>query len=268
MECEEKIVENKGILVYCIAKEPDDAITQINGMDGINKLYMIESQGLYAVVSDVGLDEYGEENMAEKGEDIEWLKERATIFMDIILKINAVVSIIPMKFLTIFTTEDRVKEIINDNLEQFLHNFDKITNRQELSVKIYCDDKKYKEKVMGEEISNFEKTLAGKPKGAAFFLKKKFEGELDDKIQTKICNIADKFASSITQFAVEMKSNKLLAKEISGITTPMILNCAYLVSDEQKDQFLDAVDEQKNDYEESGFLIEVSGPWPPYSFCD
>ncbi|MGB8454956.1 MAG: GvpL/GvpF family gas vesicle protein [Anaerocolumna sp.] len=261
-------MENKGILVYCIAKELDESISEIAGLDGINKLYAVENQELYAIVSDVDLEEYGEENMAEKGEDIEWLKEKATIFMDVILKINSLASIIPMKFLTIFTSEERVKGIISDNIDQFLHNFEKIKNREELSVKIYCDDKTYKEKVMGEEISKFEKTLIGKPKGAAFFLKKKFDSELDDKIQNKICDMANRFADGISKFAVEMKSNNILAKEITGITVPMILNGAYLVNNDQSAEFTAAIDEQKGEYEDNGFIIELSGPWPPFSFYD
>jgi len=261
-------LENTGILVYCIADTYDNSIADIVGMDGINKLYAISYENLFAIASDVNLDEYGEESMAEKGEDIEWLKEKATIFMGIILKISSASSIIPMKFLTIFTSENRVKDIITENLQQFLNNFAKIKNREELSVKIYCDDKKYKEKSMGEEIRNFEKTLVGKPKGAAFFLKKKYEGELDDKIQNKICNMANNFADEISSFAVEMKSNKVLAKEITGIDIPMVLNCAFLVDIDQKEKLTAKIDELTKEYEESGFMIELTGPWPPYSFCE
>lgn len=258
---------DKGRLVYCIANELNDTISEIVGMDGINKLYAICSDNLFAITSDVDLDEYSEESMDEKGEDIEWLKEKATIFMDIILKINATSSIIPMKFLTIFKSEDRVKSIITNNLEQFTYNFEEIKNREELSVKIYCDSKKYKEKIMGEEISNFEKTLEGKPKGAAFFLKKKFEGELEDKIQNRICNIANNFIDQISKLAVKMKSNKILAKEITGMEVPMIINCAFLVELDQKEKFMAEIDELVVSYEDSGFLIELTGPWPPYNFC-
>lgn len=261
-------MENKGILVYCITDKCDDSINEIVGMDGINKLYYIMSNDLYAITSDVDLEEYGEDSMAEKSEDVEWLKEKATIFMDIILKTSVTSSIIPMKFLTIFTSCDRVKSIINDNLDQFLHNFEIIKNREELSVKIYCDDKVYKENIMGDEIRKFEQTLVGKPKGAAFFLKKKFEGELDDKISNRICDAANSFANKISNYAVEMKSNKTLAKEISGVDIPMILNCAYLVDRDQKEKMSTRIDELTEEYEKDGFRIEFSGPWPPYNFCE
>jgi hypothetical protein len=237
-------------------------------MDKANHLYSMEQSGLYAIVSDVSLEEYGEDAMKDKAEDIEWLKEKAVIFMEVILKINSLCSIIPMKFLTIFTSDERVKGVITENYEKFLHNFDKIDNREELSLKIYCDDKQYKDKVMAEEIKKFEQSIIGKPKGAAFFLKKKFDGELDDKIQNRICGVANQVAEKINSLAVEVKTNKLLAKEITGISTQMILNCAYLVDNEKELQISERIEELKGDYESSGFIIELSGPWPPFSFCE
>lgn len=187
--------------------------------------------------------------------------------MDIILSINSITDIIPMKFLTIFTSEERVKDIIAENYEQFIHNLVITKDKKELSLKIYCDEKKYKAKIMKEEIKNFEDSLIGKPKGAAFFLRKKFEGELDNKIQNKICSMADRLIDEISCIAAEVKLNKLLDKEITGISTQMITNSAFLVDSKKQNLFFSKVSELKEDYESCGFIIELSGPWPPFSFC-
>jgi hypothetical protein len=245
----------------------DDRIAEIEGMCKGENLRAVENGGLFAVVSNVDLGEYGEENMAEKGEDIEWLKEKASVFMDIMLKIMSVTQIVPMKFLTIFLTEGRVKDIIAERFEHFQEIFGKIRGRRELSVKIYCDSRRYKESAVAEEIDRFEKSLAGKPKGAAFFLRKKFESELDEKIQDRICRICNSFAEELKDLAAEMKPNKILAKEITGIETPMIINCAYLVEDDRTDVFMDRIQCFGREHEESGFMAEATGPWPPYSFC-
>jgi len=173
-----------------------------------------------------------------------------------------------MKFLTIFNSEKRVNDIIIENSEQFLHNFKRIKDREELSVKIYCDEKKYKEKVMGEEIKKFEESIVGKPKGAAFFLKKKFDTELEDKIQSRIYGIANQVRDNISSLATEVKSNKILAQEITGISIPMILNSAFLVDHIKEELFSEKIDELRIDYESNGFLIELTGPWPPFSFCE
>jgi len=260
-------LENKGVLVYCVVEKFDDRISDIDGICADTKLYAIESGGLSAVVSDVGLDEYGEDVIAEKGEDIEWLKEKATLFMDVMLNIMFQTRIIPMKFLTIFLTEDRVRETVDSNAEHFGGIFEKIRGCEELSVKVYCDSKKFKEETVSEEIERFEKTLAGKPKGASFFLKKKFEAELDDKIQNRICGICNRFAEELSGCSAETKTNKVLAKEITGIEKPMITNCAFLVRSDKTDVFREKAGAFAQENEKNGFLVEATGPWPPYSFC-
>lgn len=257
-----------GVLLYCISNTFDVKLSGIAGMDGCSRLYAIEYKNLYAIVSNVSLEEYGQENIKAKGEDVKWITEKAQIFMNIILSINETSNIIPMKFLTIFNTEERVQEIIEENHEDFTRNFEKLVGSEELSLKIYCNDKVFKDNSMKEEIDKFEKSLMGKAKGAAFFLRKKFDSELNNKVQSKICTLANSMVNGAQEFAIDMKSNKLLAKELTGIDLGMILNCAFLVNSKDKENFIDYIKALQTKYEQEGFLIEYSGPWPPYNFIN
>lgn len=259
---------DKGLLLYCITNSYDIEVTNILGLDQLNKLYYIEHKEMYGIVSDLDLDKYGEEAMESRSEDIEWLTENAKKFMDIMLAVHEKTSIIPMKFMTIFNVEHRVKNIIEENYNIFISDFERMKGRQEYSVKIYCDDKVFKKNFIGEEIQKFEKSLVGKPKGAAFFLKKKFDSELDNKVQNKICKIANSIAENIQEIVVDMKSNKLLAKEITNKEIPMILNCAFIIDINEVEKISICIEKIKNEYKKNGFSIEVSGPWPPYNFCE
>jgi hypothetical protein len=46
----------------------------------------------------------------------------------------------------------------------------------------------------------------------------------------------------------------------------MILNATFLVSKNKVNDFNTIVITQREKGEKSGFCIEVSGPWPPFSF--
>jgi hypothetical protein len=260
-------LSEKGLLLYCIADNFDESLLSIKGLEETSSISAFEYKGMYAVISAVSLDEYGEESMQIKGEDVGWLTEKACRFMEIMQSINEKVVVIPMKFLTLFTSEQRIVEVIDENYEDFKDTFNKLSGREELSVKIYCSDKAFKETSMGEEIAAFEKTLAGKPKGAIFFLRKKFDGELDSRVQDKICKIANSIVEEAVPLCIEMKSLKLLAKEITGVKERMVLNCAFLVDSKEKDKFRSYFQEAKEKYKASGFNIECLGPWPPYDFC-
>ena len=204
--------------------------------------------------------------MSEKSEDIEWIKQKAEIFMDIMLGISEYASIIPMKFLTIFSSEERVKEAGRENYEQIKTKLNRIKGKTEMSVKFYCDEKTFKQTAMQEEISAFEKSLAGKPQGAAYFLRKKFESEMSERIQKSICKAADSMAGEMKSLAADMQINKNLAREITGIDVPMVLNCAFLIDANDREAFDNRAKELSDQYKATGFLVECSGPWPVYSF--
>lgn len=260
-------MEQKGLLLYCIADSFDEALMSIKGLDDIHTLCSLKHKGLYAIFSNVELQEYSEESIKTKSEDINWIKEKACRFMEIMQSINEKTILIPMKFLTLFNREDRIIDIIDENYEDFQASISKLRQREEFNVKLYCNDKIFKETSMGEEMKAFEETLEGKSKGSAFFLKKKFDSELDDKVRDKICRIANSIIEDSNTYYTEMKSLKLLPKEITGIKERMVLNCAFLVDKKEKNNLIGYFVDMKEKHKDSGFLIECSGPWPPYDFC-
>ncbi|WP_010596283.1 GvpL/GvpF family gas vesicle protein, partial [Rhodococcus sp. P14] len=51
----------------------------------------------------------------------------------------------------------------------------------------------------------------------------------------------------------------------SGRRDWMVLNGTYLVDDDRADEFARAVEELRKEYR--GIRLELTGPWPPYSFA-
>jgi hypothetical protein len=60
--------------------------------------------------------------------------------------------------------------------------------------------------------------------------------------------------------------NKLLARELTGKREPMVLNSAYLVSEEKIESFKQEIEELKKQVYAKGFSLEYSGPWPTFNF--
>lgn len=260
--------ENTAILLYGITNKSNTELCHIKGLDENYTLLLIEKGGLYGVVSEVTLREYNEEDIGTKSEDIDWLTDKANKFMKIILSVNKDAAIIPMKFLTILNNISRVEEIMEQNIDKFSEILKKLDNKKELSVKIYCNYKVFKDTYMKEELLKFEESLKGKPKGTVFLLRKKFDSELNDKVQSKAYKIANSMVYGAAPHYVEMKSNKLLAKEITGIQDKMILNCAFLIDKKQEKIFNSYIHELIEKYSNIGFTLQFTGPWPPYNFCD
>ncbi len=60
--------------------------------------------------------------------------------------------------------------------------------------------------------------------------------------------------------------NNLLPKDYEGREDSMILNASFLISKNKLAEFKNTVDVLKKKDENSGFFIEATGPWPPFSF--
>lgn len=260
-------MENTGLLVYCVAGRDAAGLDGISGLDGVHRLRSIGNGGLFAVASEVDLGEYGEEGMAARSEDVAWITEKAGVFMDILLRVHELAPCVPIKFMTLFTAEERVRAMLEAHRDALVRDLERTRDREEWSVKVYCDDGVYKDRAAGGERAVFEKSLEGKPKGAVFFLRKKFESQLDERIHDRICEEADRMAGQLTGLSDGMKAGKLLARELSGVETPMVLNCAFLVSRAQREAFTRRAGELDREGAPSGFRVTRSGPWPPFSFC-
>lgn len=47
----------------------------------------------------------------------------------------------------------------------------------------------------------------------------------------------------------------------------MVYNCNYLISAEKVPSFLSVFDQIQDSLKESGWMLELTGPWPPYHFA-
>jgi hypothetical protein len=71
----------------------------------------------------------------------------------------------------------------------------------------------------------------------------------------------------LKDLSFEARINKLLPKEVTEREDEMILNSVFLINKDEVDDFTSMVDTLKIHYENEGFFIDCTGPWPPYNFC-
>jgi Gas vesicle synthesis protein GvpL/GvpF len=55
--------------------------------------------------------------------------------------------------------------------------------------------------------------------------------------------------------------------DVSGVRAPMLLNAAYLVDVTHQEAFTTVVRDRADLHREAGLRVQLTGPWPPYSFA-
>ncbi len=290
--------QNKGLIyLYCltniIPKLSRPAIETkagsrplLNGLAGkeaediVDNVHFFYYQGLYAVVGNVSADEFSEENLKNNLADLEWIKAKASAHekvIEAVMKNSCLrrgrgrqAGVIPFKFGTIFNTEENLKIMLKKYISIFKDALKYLEGKEEWGVKIYCDIDKLKENLIREdkELLDIDKEINFCQPGKAFILKKKKVELVNTSVNKKLNDYGRLIFEKLNQHSIESRINKLLPKEVTERKEEMILNSAFLVKKGKVGNFIEAENTLKEIFEEMGFFLDCTGPWPPYNFTN
>jgi len=265
----------EGLYLYCI-REIIEGAPKIStkGIDGKGEVFTFPYRELEAVVSNVSLEEFTSEEIQKKGrEDLNWIKEKAiiheTVIEEAMRKNDRILSVIPMRFGTIFKEKASLGETLNKDYCKIKEVLDRIRDKQEWSVKVYLMDRKKFEQAIKEKneaIKEKEKEIASLPEGMAFFMEEELKEVISKEVEKELNNILEGLFEKLAMQAVASIKSKILEKELTGKHEPMVLNSAYLIPEEKIENFKEEAEGLNQEIQAEGFYLEYSGPWPAFNF--
>ena len=246
----------------------------IKGIDGRGEVFTIAYKDLEAVVSEVSLEEFGSEEIQKKSrEDLKWIREKALahekVIEEAMKNADKVLSVIPMRFGTIFNEIKSLEETLGNGYSKALESLDKIRGKREWSVKIYLKDMRRFELAVKEKspaIKKKEKEMAALPEGMAFFMEEELRELVGKEADIEVNNIAGAVFNALGKRSAACVKNKTLGKELTGRPEPMVSNAAYLVPEEKTGDFKREIEDLNQKMTVKGFYLECGGPWPAYNF--
>lgn len=266
----------KGFYVYCI-REARGSNFLLKGIDG-GKVFTVPYQDLEAVVSKVFLEKFSSEEIQRKArEDLGWIKENAEIYEKVIEeamnfqgeKSLTKMPVIPMKFGAIFKTKKKLINVLKKCYEQFKKTLKNLRGKREWGVKVYLDKKSLNKeaKKASLAIKLKEKEIASMPEGIAYFMQKQMDDIVSEEADKILRSYTGDIFETLKKYAEGGIKSRILDKELTGKSLPMILNAAFLVTDKKLRDFEKEINKLNKKYKPKGFIFEYSGPWPPYNFA-
>lgn len=265
----------EGLYLYCIREKTEEHPTfSIKGIDEKGEVFALIHRELEAVVSKISLEEFGSSEIQKKSqEDLGWIKEKAVAHEKVIEEAmrnkDNVLSVIPMRFGTIFKEKTSLKKALNKDYAKIKEVLERIRGKQEWSVKIYLKDRQKLEQAVKEKnevIKEKEKEIASLPEGMAFFMEEELKEVISKETNRELKNIVDVSFESLKKKTADSIRNKILEKELTGRSEPMVLNAAYLVPEEKIEDFKKEIEDLNQKMQAKGFCLEYGGPWPAYNF--
>ena len=265
----------EGLYLYCIREKTENAPEiSIKGIDGEGETYTLLFHDLEAIVSRVSLEEFASEEIQRKAqEDLNWIKEKAVIHARVVQEAmgrgHILLDLIPMRFGTIFKDRARLEEVLEKDYLRIREVLERIRGKQEWSVKVYLKDRRKFEQVIKEKnetIKEKEREIASLPEGMAFFVEEELKETISKEMEKELNNTTKSFFERLKKQALASEISKILGKELTGRQEPMVLNAAYLIPEENIEDFKKEAIDINQQIEKNGVFLEYSGPWPAYNF--
>ncbi|WP_426244315.1 GvpL/GvpF family gas vesicle protein [Nocardioides sp. LHG3406-4] len=225
---------------------------------GGGSLEMVSHRGLAAVVSDVSLDEYGEDALRQNLERLEWLETVARAHDAVIREVAAVGPVAPLRLATICLDDDGVRHRLDEwhfALEQVL---DRVEGREEWSVKLFTPQ-------VHREPERADVGAGAGLGGAEYLRRKKAATQAREVVEEEASRIAHEVHAALAVESVASRQLPAQDPRLTGHAGTMLLNSAYLVEADEVPRFASRVQAMVEQH--PSIEISCTGPWPPYSFA-
>ncbi len=243
-----------GRYLYAVTRGLDgDALRGVPGLREAT-LQVVEKHGLCAVVSDVDLDEFGEQGLREHLEDLRWLEQVARRHDDVVHAVAGRGPTAPLRLATICLDDDGVRSRLTEWHDALAQALDRVEGRSEWSVKVY---------VTASTEPGAGDTEPGS--GADYLRRKRAQSVRRREAEEHGTATATELHAALAGSAVASRLLPPQDPRLTGHEGTMTLNGAYLVADVDADEFV--AETGRLAAAHADVRLEVQGPWPPYSFA-
>lgn len=250
-----------GVWLYGITTDSigNEQLAGIAGVAG-EQVRAVASAGLVAVVGTVSLGEFGQAPLQRNLEDLDWLASTARAHDAVVAAMLRCGPTVPLRLATLYLDDDRIRLLLDERQEEFGATLRRVTGRSEWGVKAYADSK-----ALAQNTKEESSPTGAAGKGTAYLLRRRAELSAQQDVERRAAVHAEEIHFVLLSHAVGGRRQPVTDPALTGKRAWMIFNGTYLVDDERVDDFAALV--TALDDERAGVALELTGPWPPYSFA-
>jgi hypothetical protein len=216
----------------------------------------IEAAGLTAVVGTVGLDDFGEAALRRNLEDLDWLETTARAHDAVVGAVARTADAVPLRLATVCTDDEHVRALLAESRCDFEAALRQVAGRAEWGVRAIADTTARPAPDVG--------TNAPGGAGARYLARRRAELSSREDIERALAAEAESVHTTLLRLAAMGRRQSPTAPALAGTRAWMPLNGTYLVDRDRAREFAEAVASLDRDHER--LRLELTGPWPPYSF--
>ncbi|MBF6357829.1 GvpL/GvpF family gas vesicle protein [Nocardia higoensis] len=254
-------MNGEGVWLYAVADAApvSDDLGAMTGVAG-EPLRQVRVGALTAVVGSVPLAVFGAEPLRRNLEDLDWLDGVARTHDAVVSALSRRAPTVPMRLATVFLDDDRVRALLEERAADFESAIMLVAGRTEWGVKGYGD-----REALIAAVAAGDADRAGGGSGTAYLIRRRAQLSAQDTVEQEMAERVENIHEALVREAAAGRRQPATDPALSRTKEWMVLNGSYLVDDERSESFAAAVAALDENF--PGIRLELTGPWPPYSFA-
>jgi hypothetical protein len=243
--------------LFCVVRsERAPALAGARGVPGGGKPRALDGGGLWLIVGDAPADDYGEDALTARLQDLEWVGKVALAHDAVVARFLG--KSVPAKLLTLFNSDARALDDVRKRARALARLLDRLHGRVEWGVRLTLDEL--------SALRRAERSAGGNgraPSGAAFLQRKKRVRDAQRTVQVDARREADALYEALARGAADARRRPPITQEAAA---RLLLDAAYLVPSARAAGFRAAVRRHEKRLSAAGYSLTLSGPFAPYNF--
>ena len=259
----------QGLYLYCLARlsrlPPPPLLGP--GVDGWNSLAVATYQDLAAVWSPVPVEDFSGPEAEERLQDLTWIGPRVIRHQEVVAGVMRHSPVLPVRFGTIFASLANLEKVLQRHSGTIAKFLERLTDQEEWAVKGMLDRAGAKDELFALKLAREGERLTALSPGKRYFEEQRLRAACDQELQRWLQKVCREVWTDLRDYAAENQERRLLSRETTGSDHDMVWNWALLIPRPAVGGFKARIQEVNAQCADRGLRLEVTGPWPPYSFC-
>ncbi|MHB1651520.1 MAG: GvpL/GvpF family gas vesicle protein [Desulfitobacteriaceae bacterium] len=243
---------------YALVNAGEENLPPVRGMEG-SSLTIVREGKLGMFISPVPAMEFSEAALHRHLEDLAWVETHARQHEEALLKLMEVVPLVPLPFCTVFTDRESIKRQLREKSEELYEVLKKLGNHCEMTLKLLIDHQRLEEKIKEKM------PYLGGQTGGGYFQKRQWEKQIKGESERFVDTYGESLLGELKQITEEVRLlNSGEVSQSQGLSPVFIAH--FLLHKERQKEWEQRLEEFDNGADRWGFVLDISGPWPPYHF--
>jgi hypothetical protein len=254
------------LYLYCLARGGALAAIDGPGVDGEHSLGLIPFKDVVAVVGTVRVDDFCGPSAEARMRDLAWMGPRACRHEEVIERAMRGSPVVPARFATLFSSGETMATWLETHHDAISRALDRFADSEEWAVRGTLDRRKAEARFVAAALARQEGVLSSSP-GRRYFEERRIQAGIGQELDAWLREVSAGMARALLDHAAEFREREVVSGGEPNEEGARILNWAFLVSRSGVDDFSARIQRINAEHAEHGLVLDLSGPWPPYSFC-